>query len=114
MLDFLEDIEDYDALFFLPDSEDDEGIQIKSSKYKTPGLPVSATENGSMWHILLFKCNEESGNVDNLDHFDAVLSDPREYISGLIPSGWFGLVAKKTTTSDIFMSDALDKYNSMM
>lgn len=114
MLDYLYDVDDFDALFFLPVVDDDESIHIQTNKYKTPGEELDSNDMGAQWHILLFKCNEELGVVEKLDHFDAILSDPREYISGLIPCGWFGLVAKKTTTSDIFMTDALDKFKSMM
>lgn len=112
MLEYLKDIEEYDALFFMPHPEVD--IHIQSNRYKNPGTPIDVGSVGPTWHVLLFKCNEETDTVENLDAFDAVLSDPREYISTLIPEGWFGIVAKKTTTSNSFISEALDKIKSMM
>lgn len=112
MLEYFKDIEDYDALFFMPHTDVD--IHIQSNKYKNPGTPIDVGSAGPSWHVLLFKCNEETDTVENLDAFDAVLSDPREYISTLIPQGWFGIVAKKTTTSNSFISDALAKIKSMM
>ena len=112
MLEYLKDIEEYDALFFMPHPNVD--IHIQSNVYKNPGTPVDVSSIGPSWHVLLFTCNEETDTLENLDAFDAVLSDPREYISTLIPQGWFGIVAKKTTTSNSFISDALDKIKSMM
>ena len=115
MLDYLAEVGDeFDALFFLPVSEDDESVHIVTNRYKNPGEEVTGNEIGKWWHILLFKCNEESGAVEHLDTFDAIFADPREYISGLIPQGWYGIVAKKTTTSNNFLDDAIDKFKSMM
>jgi hypothetical protein len=114
MLEYLKDIGDeFDALFFLP-MEDEENINIITNKYKNPGQPIEGNIVGSWWHILLFKCNDETGVVEELDTFDAIFADPREYISGLIPQGWYGLIAKKTTTSNNFLDDAIDKFKSMV
>ena len=114
MLEYLKDVgNQFDTLFFLP-AEDDEQIQIVANKYKDPGLRHIGNDIGDWWHILLFKCNEASGAVEKLDHFDAIFSDPREYISDLIPCGWYGCVAKKTTTSKVFLDDALDRFKELM
>lgn len=114
MLEYLEDVGDeFDALFFLP-MEDDDVIHIMTNKYKNPGEEITGNSIGKWWHILLFKCNDDNGAVEHLDTFDAIFADPREYISGLIPQGWYGIVAKKTTTSHNFLDDAIDKFKSMM
>ena len=114
MLDYLKEVGDeFDALFFLP-MEDEDSINIMTNKYKNPGQPIKGNNIGDWWHILLFKCNEESGHVEDLDIFDAIFIDPREYISGLIPQGWYGVIAKKTTTSHNLLDDAIDKFKSMM
>jgi hypothetical protein len=114
MLGYLKEVGgEFDALFFLPMEEED-SINIITNKYKNPGQPIEGNIIGSWWHILLFKCNEDNGDVEELDTFDAIFADPREYISGLIPQGWYGLIAKKTTTSNIFLDDAVDKFKSMM
>lgn len=111
MLSFLEDIKEYDALFFMPNEVCD--LHIQSNIYKEPGTPVGGGSVGPEWHIVLFQHDEEEDKVINLDHFDAILSDPREYISSLIPEGWFGVVARKTTTSETFLKDALDMFKDM-
>ena len=112
MLGYLEDIEGFDALFFLPQDDEDD-IRIVANKYKNPGKEIEGNSIGNWWHILLFKCNDESGAVEHLDTFDAIFSDPREYISGLIPQGWYGVFAKKTTTSDAFINKAFDALKQM-
>lgn len=113
MLHYLEDVDNFDSLFFLPLSDEND-IQILAHKYKNPGEVIKGNDIGNWWHILLFKCNEESGAVEKLDIFDAIFSDPREYISSLIPQGWYGVVAKKTTTSNDFLDDAIAKFKSLM
>lgn len=113
MLDYLEDLGEYDTLLFLP-LENDEDIHIQTNMYKNPGVPIESGIVGPSWHVLLFKCNEEKGDVENLDTFDAVFSDPREYISSMIVQGWYGIVSRKTTTSHTFINDALAKFSSMV
>jgi hypothetical protein len=58
---------------------------------------------------VLFKENDE-GFVENFDDSEAILTDPLEYVSMLIPQGWYGVVCKKTTTSDVVIDDIVDKF----
>ena len=112
MLDYLKDVgDDYDALSFVP-TEDDK-IVVQSSRYVNRGEPVESTEIGNKWHVILFRIDEEDGPKD-IDHFEGIFSDPREYISGLIPSGWYGMVAKKTTTSKAFVDDMLARVKEVL
>ena len=111
MLAYLKDIVDYDALFFMPVQNNDDDIHIQSNRYKNPGNPVGGNSFGPEWHVILFKCGEES--LEHLDTFDAIFADPREYISTLIPQGWYGVVARKTTTSKTFLDDAIAKFKSV-
>jgi hypothetical protein len=57
---------------------------------------------------ILFKEDEEGELVD-IDMFDAIFMDPLEYMSNLIPSGIFGIMARKTTTSNNFIQKTFDK-----
>jgi len=109
MLNYLEDIKEYDALFFMP-SEKIGAIQISTNTYKNPGEPLENNNMGFSWHVILFKEGEEG--IENLDHFDAILSEPREYISNLITQDWYGVIAKKTTTSHAFLNDVLAKFRN--
>jgi hypothetical protein len=107
MLEVFSDIkkEDFDCLTFFPDYKED-ALKIEGQRYKNFGEKVGGSIMGDEWHIILFK--EDETTFTNLDNFDAILSDPLEYISQLIPQGWYGLVAKKTTTSPEFIQRTLD------
>ena len=113
MLDYLREIKDttFDCLTFFPDYEND-GLRVEGQLYKNPGVKIGGSEMGDEYHIILFKENES--NFTDLDHFEAVLSDPLEYISQLIPCGFFGLIAKKTTTSSPFIQKTLDTIKQAM
>lgn len=101
----MESIKDFDVLFFLP--KDEESLKIELCDYTNPGQPVGGNDMGKEYHITLFKLNE-TGTCD-LDSFDAILADPKTYVSMLIPQDWYGFVARKTTTSLSFVKETIDK-----
>jgi hypothetical protein len=108
MLDFLKELqkENFDALFFLPG--DTEGqLHIEGALYKDPGETVGGNELGKAYHVILFK--ENVNGIYNVDQFDAIFTEPLEYMSTLIPDNWYGVLAKKTTTSESFMKKVFDK-----
>jgi len=115
MLDYLRPLknEKFDFLTFLEGDKKD-SIQICGTEYVNPGEDVGGSTIGSSYHIILFrehKTNkEEYGDVDS---FDAILADPLEYISGLIPQGWYGIIARKTTTSRPLIDRMLDNFNKV-
>lgn len=94
-----------DAVFFVP--SDDEQLHIEGVHYKTPGEKVYGSELGDFYHIILFR-EDEDGGVKDLDMFEAILGSPLDYIKNMINCKFFGLVARKTTTSDKFAKDAYD------
>ena len=107
MLDSLKDMINYDVLFFLPTDQEDV-LKIESCLYKTPGEQIGGSELGPEYTVVLFKFNEEQGTYDH-DRFDAILADPRIYVSNLIEQDWYGLVARKTTTTKSFVNDLVAK-----
>lgn len=109
MLDFLRDVKskDFDGFFFIPGEEEDT-IRVEGCNYKQKGEELEKSEMGNMYHIILFKQDEE-GNPIKQDMFEAILSDPLEYMSNLIPQDWYGLICKKTTTSTKFAKETFDK-----
>jgi len=114
MLDAMQELTEFDAIFFMP--RDDDNIHIQSNVYKNKGTPVESTVVGDKWHIILFQEdgeNDEELFLKNFDTFEAIFSDPREYISSLIKCGWYGIVSRKTTTSNTFYQDALAKFRDM-
>jgi hypothetical protein len=112
MLEYLENFksEDYDSFTFLP-AEEDNQLHFQCFSYKDPGIKLDGSELGDCYHIILFKEGEES--LIHLDKFEAILLDPLEYISQLIPSGWFGIVCRKTTTSGPFVQKTFDNFKDI-
>ena len=111
MLEVFKDMTDYDALFFLP-GEEENMFRIESCKYKDPGQQLGGSALGPEYTVVLFKFDDEDGTYAH-DNFDAILADPRIYISGLIPQDWYGLVARKTTTSQSFVKDMIDRFKEV-
>lgn len=110
MLDFLKEIskEEHDAIFFLPGDKGGQ-VQIESSVYKNPGENVGGSKLGHAYHVILFKEDTKVDKLYDVDRFDAIFLDPFEYISGLITHNWFGIIARKTTTSNTFIQKTFDK-----
>jgi hypothetical protein len=101
MLDFLKPMknEKYDFLTFL-EGEKKGAITIHGTEYANPGESLGCGPQGDAWHIVLFRDHkEDKDKYGDLDSFDAILIDPLEYISNRIPEGWYGIIARKTTTS---------------
>jgi hypothetical protein len=112
MLEFLKEFsnDEHDAVFFLPGDKEDQ-IHIEVATYKNPGEKVGGSALGDAYHIILFKENKEG--VYDVDRFDAIFIKPFEYISNLIPQNWFGVLAKKTTTSEDFIQKTFDKISEV-
>jgi hypothetical protein len=108
MLDSLKQFkdEDYDSILFMPTEEENQ-VHFQVSKYKEPGIKLDGSTIGDCYHIILFKEDEE-GLVINLDMFEAILMAPLEYISQLLPDEWFGIICKKTTTSEKYVLETFD------
>lgn len=100
--------EDYDALFFLPGPHEDT-VHLEGALYKEPGESIGSTDIGKAYHVILFQENEDTGELYNIDKFEAIFADPLEYMSGLLPSKIFGMMCKKTTTSNSFIEKTFDK-----
>jgi len=98
MLEALRDIINYDTIFFVPHPEDENQVKIDIATYKDPGEKLNGSEMGDMFDIILFRMDED--DVTDLDRFDGILVEPRTYISRMIKDDWYGMVTRKTTTSD--------------
>lgn len=103
-----------DFISFLKDKDK---IIIQGVDYEDAGEKIGGSELGDQYHIIIAKDSKnDPSKFSHLDSFDAILSDPFEYISGLIPNGWYGIVARKTTTSHEMYNKILDifKEHSIM
>ena len=116
MLEYLKHLknEKIDFLSFLEGDKKD-SIQIIGTEYTDPGENVDASAMGNSYHIILFREHEEKPDeYGDVDSFEAILSDPLEYISGLIPQGWYGIIARKTTTSRPMVDRLLANFNKVV
>jgi hypothetical protein len=111
MLEALREIVDYDTIFFVPHPEDDSQVKLEVAKYKEMGEKLDVGLAGDSYDIILFRLNEEE-EITDLDKFQGVLSEPREYISRMIKDDWYGMVSRKTTTSHRLVDDVFAKWNS--
>lgn len=110
----MQDLGEFDAIFFIPTESNN--IKVQSNVYKNRGTPIEGNSMGDKWHVILFQEEDEDSDeliVKNFDTFEAIFSDPREYISNLIKCGWYGIVSRKTTTSEKFYRDALAKFQDI-
>lgn len=107
MLDILINLkkQEYDAYMFLP--AENHQIHLSGYSYIDPGTPVGQSEMGKFYDIMLFKESEEL-KVKGLDLFSAVLLDPLEYMSEMIKNDWYGVITRKTTTSNEFTQKMFD------
>lgn len=97
-----------DFLYFLAGDTEDQ-IHIMGSEYSNPDEKVGGNTLGDLYHIVLFRSNEKNPDeYDNVDDFEAILACPLEYASGLIPGGFYGIIARKTTTSHKLVKKILD------
>ena len=115
MLDFLKIYKNQkiDFMTFFEGDKEDE-ISIMGQEYANTGEPVGASSMGEAYHIILLRSHETEDRYTDLDYFQAILCDPLEYISGLIPQGWYGVIARKTTTSEPIITKLLAKMNETM
>ena len=117
MLDYIKPLkkEKFDFLTFLAGDKEN-SIELIGTTYADPGEPMDVGIMGESYHIILFREHKtDKDKYDgNVDCFDAVLSEPLEYVSSLIPQGWFGIIARKTTTSRPLIDRMLDKFKETM
>jgi hypothetical protein len=109
MLDSIRKFTDFDMIFFTPHEEDEESTEVRAATYKESGEKVGGSQMGDNYHILLFRMDEEDVIVD-LERFEGILIDPREYVSRMVDNNFYGLVARKTTTSEDFVADVFDSW----
>ena len=115
MLDYLKHFKNdkYDFLTFLDNEDGKNSITVSSQEYNDPGEKVVGGQLGDSYHIVLFRSHETEDLYVDVDCFSAILVDPLEYISGLIKSGFYGIVARQTTTSKPIIDRIVDKLQEM-
>ena len=111
MLEILREVVDADYISFLPHEDSEDAVEVISQYYKEDlkGEPIDGTSVGPAYHVILFQIDKETDDVIREDSFEAIFADVREYISGLIPQDWYGVVIKKTTKSGPIFQDMVAK-----
>lgn len=110
----------YDGVFFFP-AVDDEGDDVMTfnfwsfdGKYANKES-IEATDAGNKFHVAFFKEGEAGYEID--DTFEAIFTDPKVYLEGLIGSSLFGVMCRKTTNStkwfQNYLKEARMKFKSV-
>ena len=99
--------EPFDAFFFLPGEKEDT-IHLEGAIYRNPGEKLGGSTMGDSYHVILFR-EADDGELVDIEQFEAVFIDPLSYITRMLDIDWFGVLAKKTTTSHIFIQNTFDK-----
>ena len=109
MLEFLQELknENFDIIHFISGDEKDT-LDVRTNLYIENNESIESTSLGKKYHIILFR-EDEKGMVINQDKFEAILLEPLEYISELIPQRWYGIIARKTKSSGKFIDNLFDK-----
>jgi len=109
MLEFLRSIskEPYDTITFISGDKKD-SLEVMTNCYRDSGTKLGGSELGDTFDIILFR-EDVDGKLIEPDKFEAILMEPLEYISTLIKGDWYGIVARKTTTSQKFVNEIFDK-----
>jgi len=106
----MSDKTEFDGLFFLPSGEEGEleisFFSFNDEKYK--GSPIENTKIGDMFHVALFKQNED-GEVEFDETFEAIFADPLTYIKNLAPMGIYGTFVRKTEKSKPWFDNYLER-----
>ncbi len=104
MIEYLRQFKDdkFDGLIFLPGPQENT-TRVETFNYAESGKHIiESAMNHLTYHIFLFRMIEKTKEVIDLEEFEAVLLDPLEYISNLIPIGYYGFLMSKTTESSSY------------
>ena len=109
MLEFLRSISEhpYDAITFISGDKKD-SLEIMANCYRDRGTKIGGSKLGDSFDIILFRENSDGKLIDP-EKFEAILLEPLEYISNMIKIDWYGIIARKTTTSQKFVNEIFDK-----
>ncbi len=99
---------DVDGIAFFPKNDDE--LDLRGFEYNQKAKYITFAL-GNMYHIMVYKVNEKGYLIDK-DNFEAILTDPRVYVSNLIISGFYGVIVKKTKKSRKFIDELFEKFTN--
>lgn len=94
--------EPFDGINFY--RNDDGDLEISAFQYRMPGEKIPGNSSGDLYDIIIFP--EDPPKMP--EKFQAILISPIDYITNMLDNGFLGLVAKTTTTSNEFITEAFD------
>lgn len=91
------------AITFLPSDNPKEETVIQGLHYKNHGETIKTESTlGDLYDIIIFRKGKDNKFCD-FEEFDAILACPYTYSKRMYNDKFYGIVAKKTTTSqDVF------------
>lgn len=101
---------EYDGFYFLPNDDYQESLRFSffTLKDSIKGTPVGGNEIGDMYHIVMFKTDDDGFPVFD-ETFDAILGDPQKYVENLLGTEIYGCVLRKTDKSNEWLEDYLTR-----
>jgi len=104
---------EYDGFYFLPHGKYGEHLKFAffSLKDEDQGTPVKGNDVGDMYHIVMFKTDDDGSPVFD-ETFDAILGDPQKYVENLLGAEIYGCVLRKTDKSGKWLEDYLTRVMS--
>ncbi len=102
------------AIAFLPSEDPAEQAIIQGLHYKDEGVIVNTESDvGELYEIIIFQGDIADG-FGELEQFEAVLSCPFTYSDRMYHDNYFGIVAKKTSTSGEVVESLLEKIGDLI
>ena len=103
-----------EAIAFLPSEDPKEIAIIQGLHYKEQGDVVKTESDvGDLYDVIIFRGDIDEGFGD-LEQFEAILSCPFTYSNRMYDGNYFGVVAKKTTTSGEVVNSLLEKIGDLI
>lgn len=100
---------EYDGFYFVPHGVTGQDLEFKFFKFTSDladSPPVGTTAIGDTYHVAFFK-PDDKGLPTFDDAYEAVFADPQIYVQGLVGSGLYGCVLRKTEKSGQWFQDYL-------
>jgi hypothetical protein len=97
----------YDGFIFSPHPEKQFYTHIESFCYHDPGESIGGADFGKNYEILFLEPDKDDMIIE--DRFTAILSDPVVYLEHLVKSGFYGIIGRKTTTSNLFFDSVIEE-----
>jgi len=103
---------EYDGIYFLPGEKEHELAihcwEFKANTEYAAATPIDGNQMGNMYHIAFFRKDAE-GNPTFVEHYEAILGDPEEYLKNLKGTRLYGCVLKKTEKSGKWWEEFLKR-----